>query len=87
VGEAGGHERANHWARLDEALRTNAADSGCDAAREVLDLFAELVANGASARLRFPGVSAHVGSCDQCRDDLAGLLAYLSWSATLPEES
>lgn len=67
-----------HWARLDDVLRTDAADVGCDAARESLDVYAELVAAGQPAHLRFPGVAAHTRSCDQCREDLAGIVAFLS---------
>lgn len=75
-----------HWARLDAVLRTSAADAGCDAARESLDVYAELVAAGEPAHLRFPGVAAHASSCDQCREDLAGIVAYLSGPDSVSDE-
>jgi len=63
------------WTRLDAFLRTDPRDVGCDETVRVLEVFAELTAvDPARARLRFPGVAAHVASCGPCAQDLAGLL-------------
>jgi hypothetical protein len=56
-------------------LRTDAADVGCDAAFEVLDRYAELVADGIDAEAEYPGVAVHLTACGPCGADFDGLLA------------
>ena len=65
----------NGWAALDRLLWTDPRDAGCDAARDLLDVYAELLlAEGAAARVHFPDVAAHIHSCGPCAEDLEGLL-------------
>ena len=60
---------------LDEFVRTDPADVGCDRAIAVLHAYVEVVAAGEDAVARYPGVAAHLRSCGPCGDDYEGLLA------------
>ena len=42
---------------------------------ELLHVYAELAAAGASAARRYPGIAAHLAACGPCGDDFDGLLA------------
>jgi hypothetical protein len=42
---------------------------------EMLHVYAELVAAGAPAETRYPGIAAHLQACGPCGEDFAGLLA------------
>jgi hypothetical protein len=64
----------DEWRALDAFLRTDPADIGCDQALAMLQLYAQLVADGGDAEDRFPGVAAHLRACGPCADDLDGLL-------------
>jgi len=66
------------WNRLDAFLQTDPRDAGCDATMEMLDVYAELLAAGSDPTERFPGLRAHFLACDQCAQDLEGLLAALT---------
>ena len=65
------------WQALDEFLRTDPRDVGCERAIEVLDIYVDVVsADGAvAAARRFPGVAAHLRACGPCGEDFDGLLA------------
>jgi hypothetical protein len=65
------------WQALDEFLRTDPRDVGCERAIEVLDIYVDVVsADGAqAAERRFPGVAAHLRACGPCGEDFDGLLA------------
>jgi len=65
------------WQALDEFLRTDPRDVGCDRAVEVLDIYVDVViSDGAEAAgRRFPGVAAHLRACGPCGEDFDGLLA------------
>ncbi len=66
------------WADLDRLLSTDPRDAGCDRARELLDVYAELLrSSGDAARVHHPDVAAHIRSCGPCAEDLDGLLAAL----------
>ena len=67
------------WQALDEFLRTDPRDVGCGQAREVLEIYVDVVsADGAEAAgRRFPGVAAHLRACGPCGEDFEGLLAAL----------
>jgi hypothetical protein len=62
---------------LDEFLRTDPRDVGCEQAREVLDIYVDVVSTdgAAAAERRFPGVAAHLRACGPCGEDFDGLLA------------
>ncbi|HYX58390.1 MAG TPA: hypothetical protein VE888_05210 [Streptosporangiaceae bacterium] len=42
---------------------------------EMLHIYAELVAEGAPAEERYPGLAAHLRACGPCGEDFDGLLA------------
>lgn len=68
------------WQALDEFLRTDPRDVGCERAIEVLDIYVDVVtADGAEAAgRRFPGVAAHLRACGPCGEDFDGLLAAIT---------
>jgi hypothetical protein len=67
----------NGWQALDQFLRTDPRDVGCERAMEVLDVYVDtMVAEGADAtERRYPGVVAHLRACGPCGEDFAGLLS------------
>ena len=67
----------NDWPGLDDFLRTDPRDVGCDQAMEMLHVYVELVAAGGPAERRYPGIAAHLRACGPCGEDFEGLLAAL----------
>jgi hypothetical protein len=65
----------NHASFLDRLLATDPADVGCDATFALLDVYVEVELAGQDPRSRFPGLAAHLRSCEACRSDYQGLLA------------
>ena len=65
----------NGWSALNRFLQTDPRDVGCEQAMEMLHIYAELVAAGAPAEQRYPGIAAHLRSCGPCLGDFEGLLA------------
>jgi hypothetical protein len=63
------------WSALDRFLQTDPRDVGCAEAMDVLHVYAEMVASGAQAEQRFPGIAAHLRACGPCGQDFEGLLA------------
>ncbi|HEY2173457.1 MAG TPA: sigma-70 family RNA polymerase sigma factor [Mycobacteriales bacterium] len=86
------------WAELEQFLRTDPADVGCDQALQMLHVYTELVRDPSlgpsaadrtgAARARYPGVAAHLAACGPCGDDFEGLLAAVQAEARgeLPAE-
>jgi hypothetical protein len=68
------------WQALDEFLRTDPRDVGCERAMEVLDVYVDVVsADGAeAAERRFPGVAAHLRACGPCGEDFDGQFAAIT---------
>ena len=62
----------NDWPALDDFLRTDPRDVGCDQAMEMLHVYAELVAAGGPAEQRYPGIAAHLRACGAVRRGLRG---------------
>lgn len=65
------------WAELEQFLRTDSRDVGCDEALRLLHVYVELVlddSSGAEAARRYPGVAAHLRACGPCGEDFDGLL-------------
>ena len=60
--------------RLDQFLRTDPRDVGCDEALAVLHIYVDLVVAGENPAERYPGVAAHLAACGPCDEDLTGLL-------------
>ena len=73
---------ARHRARseidLDDLLRTEPNDLGCDASAALFDQFADATVFGMSPERLFPEVAAHVRACAACREDVAGLIEAVS---------
>ena len=65
------------WHALDQFLRTDPRDVGCERAMEILDIYVDaVVRHGADAtERRYPGVAAHLRACGPCGEDFDGLLA------------
>ena len=66
---------------LEQFLRTDPRDVGCDQAMDVLDVYVELLLDGELAggdpgavQRQFPGVAAHLLACGPCGEDFQGLL-------------
>jgi len=64
----------NGWPVLERFLRTDPRDVGCAEAMDLLHVYAELVAAGAPAAQRYPGIAAHLAACGPCGEDFDGLL-------------
>jgi hypothetical protein len=65
------------WPELEQFLRTDPRDAGCDQALRILHVYVDLVlSDGAESAARlYPGVGAHLLACGPCADDFDGLLA------------
>jgi hypothetical protein len=62
---------------LEQFLRTDPLDVGCEQVLAVLHIYVDLALGDASnteAALRYPGVVAHLLACGPCTDDMAGLM-------------
>ncbi len=70
----------NDWTSLDRFLQTDPRDVGCAQALQMLHVYVDMVAAGAPAEERFPGIAAHLHSCGPCGDDFEGLLAIVQAS-------
>jgi hypothetical protein len=60
--------------RLDQFLRTDPRDVGCDEAMAVLHIYVDLAVTGENPAERYPGVAAHLMACGPCNEDFTGLL-------------
>jgi hypothetical protein len=60
---------------LDRFLQTDPRDVGCAEAMDALAVYVELVAAGAPAEQRYPGIAAHLRACGPCGEDFEALLA------------
>ena len=63
------------WPALDRFLQTDPRDVGCAEAMELLAVYVDLVAAGAPAGQRYPGLAAHLDACGPCGEDYEALLA------------
>ncbi len=68
----------NDWSALDRFLQTDPRDIGCAKAMQMLHVYAEMVASGAQAEQRYPGVAVHLRACGPCGEDFEGLLAVVN---------
>lgn len=59
---------------LDDLLRADPSDPGCDAGIPILDQYVEIELAGGDPAKRFPGTAVHLRSCADCRADHDGLL-------------
>ncbi len=65
----------SEWIVLDRFLQTDPRDVGCQQAMEILHVYVEMIAGGADAEERLPGMAAHFAACGPCSEDFHGLLA------------
>jgi hypothetical protein len=59
---------------LDELLRAEDGDPGCDAGEPILTEYVEIELAGGDPSGPFPGMASHLSSCPACRADHDGLL-------------
>jgi predicted anti-sigma-YlaC factor YlaD len=59
-------------------LEPDRSDVGCSETLRVLDVYVDLLAAGADAPRRLPGIAAHLRDCHACHEDLRGLFATAS---------
>jgi len=60
--------------QLDELLRAQDGDAGCEAGGPIMDQFVELELRGEDPGTRFPGTAIHLSVCPGCRADHDGIL-------------
>jgi hypothetical protein len=60
--------------RLDDLLRAQDHDAGCDAGIPIMDQYVELELRGEDPAERFPGTALHLRACLGCRADHDGIL-------------
>jgi hypothetical protein len=59
---------------LDELLRAQDGDAGCNAGEDILDAYVELEIAGEDPARVYPGTAIHLESCPGCQADHDGLL-------------
>jgi hypothetical protein len=62
------------WDALNEFLRTDPRDIGCDLALDALHTYSEMTAAGENAEELFPGLTVHLKSCPACSGDHEALI-------------
>jgi hypothetical protein len=77
----------NGWSALARFLQADPRDVGCEHAMEMLHVYGELMAAGAPAERRYPGIAAHLRACGTCGEDFEGLLAALRQEAPRPSST
>jgi hypothetical protein len=72
------------WAELEQFLRTDPRDVGCDEALRLLHVYVDLVLDDGSeeAARRYPGVAEHLRACGPCGEDFEGLLVAVATEGT-----
>lgn len=75
---------ADQWDGLPALLTTDPRDVGCEATWQLIDAYAELVLTGEDPEKSYPGITAHLSSCDPCAEDYAGLLHAIRSAAQQP---
>jgi hypothetical protein len=59
---------------LNELLRAEPGDAGCDAGTPIMDEYVEMELRGEDPSVRFPGTAIHLRVCSGCRADHDGVL-------------
>ena len=72
--------------RLDELLRADEGDAGCDAGVPIMDQYVEIELRGEDPSARFPGTAIHLRVCAGCRADHDGVLEAARHLADLDPE-
>lgn len=71
----------DQWEGLRTLLAEDPRDVGCGGTWQLIDVYAELVLSGEDPERTFPGITAHLDSCDPCAEDYRGLLALMRTAA------
>ena len=71
---------------LDELLRAEEGDAGCDAGVPIMDQYVEIELRGGDPSERFPGTTIHLRVCPGCRADHDGVLVAARRFAVLDPE-
>jgi hypothetical protein len=66
------------WPSVERFLKTDPQDPGCAETFELLDRYVERELAYGDAADRYPGVAAHLSSCNPCVQDFEGLLAAIA---------
>jgi hypothetical protein len=66
------------WPSLERFLKTDPQDAGCAESFEQLDRYVERELAHGDAASRYPGIAAHLSTCNPCVDDFEGLLAAIA---------
>ena len=74
------------WESLERFLRTDSSDAGCTETFELLDRYVERQLAYGDAATHFPGIAAHLSSCNPCVEDYEGLIAAISGPAATPPQ-
>lgn len=59
---------------LDELLRAEEGDAGCEAGAPIMDQYVEIELRGEDPSRQFPGTAIHLRVCPSCRADHDGVL-------------
>jgi hypothetical protein len=72
------------WAELEQFLRTDPRDVGCDEALRILHVYVDLVLDDGyeEAARHYPGVAEHLRACGPCDEDFVGLLNAVDTAGT-----
>jgi len=62
---------------VENLLRTEDSDPGCEASFARLDQYVEAIIQGHDGTALFPDIAMHLQNCDACREDTEGLLEVL----------
>jgi len=62
------------YTRLQNLLRSEDQDPGCDASTAIFDAYIELELAGEDPGTTYPGTAIHLRACPACRQDHDGLL-------------
>jgi hypothetical protein len=73
----GSDTRSTISPRAARFLQADPRDVRCEYAMEMLHVYGELMAAGAPAKRRYPGIAAHLRACGPCGEDFEGQLAAL----------
>ena len=71
----------DEWDSLRALLTVDPRDVGCGDTWRLIDVYAERVLAGQDPELAFPGITAHLNSCDPCAEDYRGLLHVMQRAA------
>lgn len=66
------------WPSLEQFLKTDPQEAGCAETFELIDRYVERELAYGDAAEQYPGVAAHLSTCNPCFEDFEGLLAAIA---------